>query len=368
MKKNKIKKSIFIPVCVVLSIVGILYLSILYFIDFGRNPVSSQINYQTYEIESNNLIEITDFLKEEGLIRNKFAFYISAQLTGTSGKIGKGKYELSPSMTTLEIINVLETDGIKEDNTIMVTIPEGYTVEKIATLLYENKVIYDKEIFLDLCKTGTKFKNNSALTGVDFDINDESIKYILEGYLFPDTYEFYLNSSSEDVINKMLNKFDDVFNNTYEARMKELGYSKNDVIILASIIEKEGKIRDFNRISSVLYNRLNINMPLQVDATVRYMNNMSNSISITAEQYSENNAYNTYKNRGLPPTAICNPSKNAIKAVLYPDEEYINENYLYFCLTDYDSGNMIFSKTYEEHLNNVKKYKDNWQAYDAAIE
>lgn len=362
------KKSIFNTVCIILIIIGLVYLSIIYFIEYNSKPNSKEIDYETYTIESNDLKEICDFLDENNLIKNKTVFYIKSQLSGISGRFGKGNYELSPSMSMDEIIAILQTDGIKEENTINVTIPEGYTIEEIANLLYEKNVIYDKSIFLDLCKTGDKFKENNALSDVDFSTENSDIKYILEGYLFPDTYEFYLNSSSEDVINKMLDNFNNTFNEVYESKMKEYGYSKNDVIILASIIEKEGKTNDFSKISSVLHNRLDKNIPLQVDASVRYLNNLSNTISITEEQYNTNNSYNTYKNNGLTPTAICNPSKNAIEAVLYPDEEFINEEYLYFCLTDSESGNMIFSKTYEEHLENVKKYKDNWKAYDSVIE
>ena len=166
----------------------------------------------------------------------------------------------------------------------------------------------------------------------------------------------------------MLNRFGEVYTDEYIAKMKEYGLSKSDVIILASIIEKEGKTNDFSKISSVLHTRIKKNIPLQVDASLRYLNNLSNTISVTSEQYNKISSYNTYKNNGLPPTAICNPSKNAIEAVLYPDEEYLKEGYMYFCLTDLDTGTMVVSKTYEEHINNVKKYRENWEEYDNAIE
>ena len=228
--------------------------------------------------------------------------------------------------------------------------------------------LYNKEIFLDLCKTGEIFKKNHALSDIDFENIDSESKYVLEGYLFPDTYEFFINSSSDIVITKMLDKFNEVYNASYLAKMKEYGYSKEDVIILASIIEKEGKTNDFKKVSAVLHNRLDKKIPLQVDASVRYIENIENSITINSEQYQLDSKYNTYKNKELPPTAICNPSKNAIEAVLYPDEEFVKNEYLYFCLTDYETGAMVFSKTYQEHLENVKKYKNNWQDYDSAIE
>lgn len=366
--KNMKKIKVFYPVCIVLIMIGLAYIAFIYYLQFNSEPASSEQDYKTYTIETSNLSKISSYLKDEGLIKNKFVFQTKSLLSGVSGKFGKGSYELSPSMSCDELIEVLQTEGIQQDNTIMVTIKEGSTIEEIAQMLYDNKVIYDKNVFLDLCKKGEKFKNNPALSDVDFDTNDDDVKFLLEGYLFPDTYEFYLNSSSEFVINKMLDRFNEVYDEVYQAKMKEYGYNKNDVVILASIIEKEGKTKDFSKISSILHNRLDKNMPLQVDASVRYLNNLSNTISISEKQYNTINSYNTYKNKGLMPTAICNPSKNAINAVLYPDEDFIKENYLYFCLSDYETGTMVFSKTYEEHLENVKKYKDNWQAYDAAIE
>ena len=366
--KNMKKIKVFYPVCMVLIMIGLAYIAFIYYLQFNSKPASLEQDYKTYTIETSDLSKISSYLKDEGLIKNKFVFQTKSLLSGVSGKFGKGSYELSPSMSCDELIEVLQTEGIQQDNTIMVTIKEGSTIEEIAQMLYDNKVIYDKNVFLDLCKKGEKFKNNPALSDVDFDMDNDDVKFLLEGYLFPDTYEFYLNSSSEFVINKMLDRFNEVYDEVYQAKMKEFGYNKNDVVILASIVEKEGKTKDFSKISSILHNRLDKNMPLQVDASVRYLNNLSNTISINEKQYNTINSYNTYKNKGLMPTAICNPSKNAINAVLYPDEDFINENYLYFCLSDYESGTMVFSKTYEEHLENVKKYKDNWQAYDAAIE
>lgn len=354
------KQKIFMPVCIILLCIGFIYMTALYFIDLGSRPASKEMQYDTYELSSGRLSTLCSELEEYGIIKNKTAFKIKAILSGVHGKFSKGTYELSPSMTTNELIAVLQTGGIKEDETqtVVVTIPEGFTIEDIADTLYKEKAIYDKDIFLDLCRTG--------VDGIA-EKNDDT-KYALEGYLFPDTYEFMINSSAEQAIRKMMARFDEIYSEQYISKAKEYGYSKEDVIILASIIEKEGKTNDFPKISSVLHNRIDNNMYLQVDATIRYVNNLENSISITSEQYGSESPYNTYKHQGLPPGPICNPSENAIKAVLYPDEEYIDEGYLYFCLTDYKTGNMVYSKTYDEHLDNVKRYKDNWEAYDKAIE
>lgn len=365
-RKKKKKKKILVPTCVLLIMVGITYISILFYIDKNTKPLQNTNNYKICEISSRNLDDICEQLENNGIIRNKTAFKIRSILSGVHGKFSKGNYELSPSMTSDELIAVLQTGGIKEENTVTVTIKEGLTIEEIADELFDKKAIYDKQIFLDLCKDGGKYFSSNIINEVEKP--GEDVKYSLEGYLFPDTYEFFENSSAESVINRMVSRFNEVYSEAYVAKAKEYGYSKSDVIILASIIEKESKTNDFSKVSSVLHNRLNTGMMLQVDASIRYIENLNNTISITSNQYKLENPYNTYKNAGLPPGPICNPSKNAIEAVLWPDTEYINENYLYFCLTDYETGTMVFSKTYDEHLNNVKKYKDNWREYDEAIE
>lgn len=361
MHKKKRKIRVFNKVCICLIFIGLVYLGGIFLLEKMTEPVTENADYKTYDITINNAEGVCQFLADNNLVKNKTAFYIKAQLSGIAGRFGKGKYELSPSMTADELISVLQSDGIKEESTVQITIPEGLTIEDMAELLYSKKIIYDKEVFLDKCKEPS---DHPAVRGLEAG----SGKYVMEGYLFPDTYEFYLNSSSDMVIDRMLDRFDEVYTEAFEAKMKEYGFSKNDVVILASIIEKESKKQDFAKVSSVLHNRINKEMALQVDASVRYVNNLENTISITSEQYALDSPYNTYKNKGLPPTAICNPSKEAMEAVLYPDEKYMVDEYLYFCLTDYESGNMVFSKTYAEHLENVKKYKDNWRDYDGALD
>lgn len=348
-KAKKVKQKSLIPVCVILIVVGILYIGGLYFLEWGTSPNDKKQGYQVCEITSGRLSTLSEELLDAGIIKNKAAFKIKALLSGVHGKFSKGKYELSPSMDADELIAVLQTGGIKEEKTTTVTIKEGLTIKEIADVLYDEGVIYDKNTFIDMCKT-----DNGTLK---------------EGFLFPDTYEFYINSSAEQVISRMEARFDEIFTEEYVAKAKEYGWTTSDVIKMASIIEKESGKDDFKKVSQVLHNRLNTGMMLQVDATIRYATDnsgKSSTISITSEQYKSDSPYNSYKNHGLPPTAICNPSKNAIEAALYPDEEYTE--YIYFCLVDYETGEMVFSKTYEEHLANVKKYKSNWQEYDAAIE
>lgn len=363
------KKKITIPLLIILCIIGFAYCFFLMYLFNAIAPIDIESEkYITVEIpDTAGLSETAEILKNNGLIKSKSAFIIRSFVSGIHKKMNTGTYDLSPNMSNDEIIEALIVGDEDRGQTVSVTIIEGETVEDIANKLYKNGVIIDKDKFLSICKTGGSFKEGKALNGIDFDNLSPEINYVMEGYLFPDTYEFYKNSNPYDVIKKMLNRFNEVYSDEYEARASLLGYSKNDVIILASIIEKEAITIDFDKVSAVLYNRLTSNMKLQVDSTVRYKLNEKNTISLTKEQYSLDNEYNTYLHEGLTPGAICNPGENAIKAVLYPDQKYIDEEYMYFCLTESNSNSMAFSKTYEEHLENIKKYKDSWEIYDSIL-
>lgn len=363
------KKKVTIPVLIILCIIGFSYcFFIMYLFDSIKPIDSNSEKYITIEIpDTAGLTETAEILLNKGVIKSKTAFIIRSFTSGVHKKMNTGIYDLSPNMSNDEIIEALIVGDENRGQTVTVTIIEGETIEDIAQKLYNNGVIIDKNKFLSICKTGGSFKDGKALDDVNFeDINPE-INYVMEGYLFPDTYEFYKNSNPYDVIKKILNRFNEVYNNEYEARAAQLGYTKNEVIILASIIEKEAITIDFDKVSAVLYNRLYNNMKLQVDSTVRYKLNEKNTISLTKEQYSLDNKYNTYLYKGLVPGAICNPGENAIKAVLYPNQKYIDEEYMYFCLTESTSNSMAFSKTYEEHLENIKKYKDSWEIYDSIL-
>lgn len=363
------KKKATIPILIILSIIGFMYCFFLIFLFDSIEAVNAETEeYITIEIPDDaSLMDTAKILKENNLIKNEYAFYIRSFVSGIHKKMQTGTYDLSQNMTNDDIINELILGDEDRGTTVRITIIEGSTIEEIADKLYENEVIHDKDKFLEICKTGGSFKEGNALNSIDFENLNNEVDYVLEGYLFPDTYEFYKNSTPYAVIKKMLNRFNEVYTEEYEMRATQLGLTKNEVVILASMIEKEAITSDFSKVSSVLHNRLSIGMKLQLDSTVRYKLNDENTISLSKEQYALNSMYNTYINKGLTPSAICNPGKNAIDAVLYPNQEYIDDNYLYFCLTEENSNSMAFAQTYEEHLANIKKYKDYWEIYDSII-
>ena len=219
-----------------------------------------------------------------------------------------------------------------------------------------------KQEFLDLCKSGEKFTNYEFVNNVVI-ANEKDRIYALEGYLFPDTYDFYYDASSETVINKMLARFNDVCyggEDPLNEKLAAIGLSMDEAVALASVIEKEAVIKeDFYRVSAVFHNRMHIGMMLQSDAPLAYIFK-SDKTTYTSEEMQTDSPYNTYVYKGVPIGAICNPGKLAIEAAIEPDTEYVRENYLYFCLTTHESGANVYAKTYEEHQENVAKYSPNW--------
>ena len=158
-----------------------------------------------------------------------------------------------------------------------------------------------------------------------------------------------------------------IYGVAYRTRAEELGMDMDEVITLASMIEREGKADSFDKVSAVFHNRLDAGMALGSDVTVQYALGVRRLV-LTQEELAVDSAYNTYQHTGLPVGAICNPGNAAIEAALYPDSDYVEEGYLYFVLTDPETGELAFTKTLEEHDAIVEEYRPLWEAYDQASE
>lgn len=295
---------------------------------------------------------------EPGLISHKAVFKVYVDFKGKSGGLKAGTYILSRNMSVKQIVDIICT-GNPPAETVKFTIAEGMTVEAIADRLCEQGILEDGARFLELCKDGTAFASNYQFVKVIKDAETGDRPYLLEGYLFPDTYEIYVDASEEDIINKMLTRFGDVYSKVYAERAEELGLTLDEVVILASIIEKEAKTFDFTKVSATLYNRMDADLTLSSDATLEYILK-TGSLSLTPEQLAYPTPYNTHLYKGLPAGPISNPGAAAIEAVLYPDQQYIEEGYMYFCLMDSSTGALVFARTQEEHNANVEKYRPNW--------
>lgn len=264
--------------------------------------------------------QISRDLKREGLIRDENVFFFFLRQSGFEKKIQAGDFRLSPSMSAATIAKTLTESSIDA----WVTIPEGKRAEEIAEILSEKIASYDPSW------------------------EDELIKN--EGTLFPDTYLVPRDSSIETIINLLTNTFEQ----KYSTVKNNTSYSKRDIIIIASMIEREAK-HDEDRpiISSVIHNRLEIGMALQIDATIQYAKGYKGKwwAPVTLSEYkSVNSLYNTYLHPDLPPGPIANPGLEALKAAADP----ASTDYLYY-ITDQNGINR-YAKTLDQHEANKAKY------------
>ena len=250
--------------------------------------------------------------------------------------------------------------GMPPREIIKLQVVEGLTIEAMASKLVEQGVLSSPDRFLELCRTGEAFvKDHPFIEEIPEDTTGER-PYALEGFLFPDTYEIYAGANEETIIDKMLSRFEQIYGPIYRARAKELGMSMYEVVILASTIEKEARLKDdFARVSAVFFNRMQRGMNLDSDATLEYVLK-TGSLHLTEEQLSTPSGYNTHTNNGLPIGPVSNPGDAALNAALYPNAEYISEEYLFFCLMNPENGALIFAKTLSEHNANVAKYSPLW--------
>jgi len=288
-------------------------------------------------------------LREEELIRDADLFRLYMRYHSLDRCLEAGDYELSPSMTIPQVAERLKRAQAKE---IVVTVPEGWRVEQIAALLNQESVLPGKE-FLALAREG------------DFAhpfLRDRPPGATLEGYLFPDTYRLPVEASAPDLIERMLENFDR--RATYQMRQDAAaqGLSLFQVLTLASIVEREGVLREeLPLIASVYRNRLDQGMKLDADPTVQYALGFQPATGqwwkrpMLLEEYAQvGSPYNTYLHRGLPPGPICNPGLAAIEAVIYP----ATSDYLFFVRNDVaDDGSHIFARTLEEHQRNREQYQ-----------
>lgn len=309
-----------------------------------------------------SLTKVANNLEAQGLIHNRTVFKYYADFLGYGQKIQAGDYTITKSMALPEIVELLTT-GDGKPITRNITVIPGWTIEDIANYLTQQKIIASPDEFLSLCRSGRDFSAYYYIADVLATGNPSSRLYVLEGYLAPDTYEIYTDATASDIIKKLLSQTEAVFKTEYHDRADELGLTMDQVITLASMIEKEAKTADFAKVSAVFHNRLDAGMTLGSDVTVKYASGVRR-MALTNEDLSVNSPYNTYQNKGLPVGPICSPSAAAIQAALYPDEEFVREQYLYFCSKDPNTGELHFSKTLEEHNLAVSIYAPLWQAYD----
>ncbi len=297
---------------------------------------------------------------QDGLISSTAAFKIYVDFVGKANSLKAGTYILSKNMSIKQIVEEL-CEGNPAKATVKFTIPEGYTIQNIAKVLLEKGLITNEEQLYAAARTGEDFANFAFIADAGATANATARAYLLEGYLFPDTYEVYADASVDTIIIKMLNRFNEVFTDEYLTRAEQLGLSLDQVVTLASLIEREAAAAgDFAKVSAVFHNRLNQDMRLQSCASLSYVLGVTKYVFTASEQETES-LFNTYKFKGLPVGPVSNSGKAAIEAALYPNEAFLEAGYLYFCNQNpAETSELVFSKTYEEHQQNVEKYQQYW--------
>ena len=272
-------------------------------------------------------------LKKNGIINYKWTFRLFAALTGGEEKVAQGTYNLHTDMDYRAILNALSS---RSGNRVeaSVTIPEGYSCKEIFALLQEEGV-----------STVEKLEDMAANHNYAFSFLQEipmGDPYRLEGYLFPDTYIFYMGEDPKIVLNKMLVNFDAKFTEAMRQQVADSGRTVREIVNIASMIEKESDGTDRAKIASVIYNRLNnpgagTNGLLQIDATIQYVFDQEapydqkkeeRRMVTQADYQTVSSPYNTYLNKGLPPGPICNPGIDCLLAAINPE----NTNYYYYAL------------------------------------
>ena len=332
----------------IIIVIFIIILALLGVSFFALTKVSDDSTSITFNVKAGeNKIEIVNNLKSAGLIRSKYVTYVYVFLNPKLN-LQAGTYSLSKSMSTKEIITKINDGKTNEKPAVVhITFIEGKRLVEYLKQIEDNfNISYD-----DMINTLNDDKFLNSLIK-DYDFIDESIKnkdiyYSLEGYLYPDTYEFYQNASFETIIRTMLDNMENKISSLKE-EINISKYSFHEILTMASIIEKEAiNNDDRKKVSQVIYTRLDKNMALGMDVTAYYGANLSLKEEITNKELNENNPYNTRNAsfKGLPVGPICSPSVNSIKAALEPADT----NYVYF-YADIKTGLVYFAENYEDFL------------------
>ncbi|MBE6070905.1 MAG: endolytic transglycosylase MltG [Clostridium butyricum] len=304
------------------------------------NPLKSKEEDLIIKVEKGQgFYDIINKLDSEDVLRNKFMIKINLSINKRDIQLREGSYKINTESTLNELIEVLEGKGVNEE-LISLTIPEGYTIDDIAESIEEKNIASKKEFI--------KAVESYELPW--FIQENESKRYNLEGYLYPDTYFIEKDTELNNIIKMMLDRFEEILGQIQDETSTNFDDNKiQDITTIGSIIEKEAQVdKDRPLISSVIYNRLEKDMKLQIDATVIYA--IGEHVDVVLYKHLEiDSPYNTYKYKGLPVGPICSPGKESLKAALLPDKT----DYLYYILKQDKSH--YFTNNYDDFLNRKKE-------------
>ncbi len=340
-----------------------------YAIHIGNDVFAFVKSDETVQItipSDTNVTTLGNMLADSGIIQypKVFDFYVGLRYDKNLLEFASGDYTISPSMSYDKLIATFAKQEKPLRTTVIVSIPEGYTVKQIIDTLVNKYGLSSEEELVNAIQTADFdywFLDELEKNGTKY-----GRKYRLEGYLYPDTYYYYSDASAETIINKMLKNFDTKMKNTFKNSLAEgntyqekilnlcaaQGMTLDEVVTLASMIQMEAKLDiEYGTISSVFHNRLQntgkTNGLLESCATVLYFLEIRVPV-LSDEQTKINDPYNTYIYQGLPPGSISNPTYLAINYALYPE----STDYYYFVAAP--NGTSLFAKTYKEHQENIK--------------
>lgn len=289
--------------------------------------------------------QISRQLYEAGLISSTFWFEVWLWLTGNETKIQGGFYSFPANINIINLTRLLTGNLVSQE--VTVRLQEGWTIKEMAAELAKHQLFTVD----DFISTATSPTQTQVIAGrIEGEILESWPGGSLEGYLFPDTYRFYRQSTPQEIIIKMINNLDTKLPVSWREVIKDRGYSIHQLLTLASIVEKEVPgAADRKMVADIFWKRLRANVGLQADSTINYFTGR-NVPSVSSDDLAIDSPYNTYKYRGLPPGPIANPSLSAIEAVVFPQ----HNDYWYFLTTP--QGQVIYSKTFEEHKQAKAKY------------
>ncbi|MCX6741208.1 MAG: endolytic transglycosylase MltG [Candidatus Parcubacteria bacterium] len=324
-------------------LIFVLIVVLFYFNWQAMAPKVKDLNPQTFVINKGEGVkDIAAKLEEVGLIKNDKLFQGIVFLINARNKFWPGSYSLSPNMDLLQIIKTLISQpGPAQTN---ITIIEGWTSQDIAKYLADQGLVKETDWLAEV-------KNAQIDFQAQYDwLNDIPKGAGLEGFLFPDTYKVYQNTTSKDIIAKMLDNFNQKITPALKTEIKNQKKTLFQIIIMASLIEKEVRTdSDRQLVADIFWRRIAAGIPLQSDASLSYFLGDTKASHTLAETHTPS-PYNTYLNRGLPPGPIDNPGLSSIQAAINP----LSNQYWYFLSTP--DGKTIFSKNLDEQNKNKALY------------
>ncbi|WP_086349793.1 endolytic transglycosylase MltG [Candidatus Enterococcus clewellii] len=353
-----VNKIVLLIISVLILVVAVFGFTFYKYVNDGLQPLDKKDSdlVQVHVPAGSSNKQIAAILEESKVIKSAMVFNYYIKFKNLTD-FQAGFYQMSPDMTLDDIGAMLKEGGTAEPMQIAdgkVTIPEGYDIDKIGDAIEEN-TDYKKADFIALMQNADYFNAMNAkypdLLGSA--ATAEGVRYRLEGYLFPATYDYYKETTLQDFVEQMIVKTDSVIE-PFIPSISAKGMTIQDVLSLAALVEKEGvEEADRKKIAQVFFNRMEIDMPLQSDISILYALG-EHKEKVYNKDLEVDSPYNLYKNTGYGPGPVDSPSEQAISAVLNPEPN----NYLYF-VADITTGKVYFAETYEEHLELVEKYVNN---------